>query len=92
MGDSDDGALESIECRLEMLPPLNVEVIQRLVQQEHIAASQHQQRELQTTALAERASPDCPEDAVTTEQEEVQAMARLGLTHTASVLHVGAEA
>ena len=46
MGDSDDGALESIECRLEMLPPLNVEVMQRLVQQEHIAASQHQQREL----------------------------------------------
>src|SRR5205823_6997887 len=58
-------------------------MIERLVQQQEITAPQHQQGKLQAAALTERARPDCPEDAVAAEQEEVQEIARLGFTHGA---------
>src|SRR5262249_20322475 len=66
---------------------LDVQVVERLIQQQEITAPQHQQRKLQAAALTERARSDCSEDAVAAEQEEVQKTACLGLTHGAFLEH-----
>src|SRR5439155_17737706 len=83
VGDGEDGSFEGVERCLEMLASLDVQMVERLVQQQEITAPQHQQRELQAAALAERAGPDWPEDAVAAEEKEVQEIACLGLTHGA---------
>lgn len=49
--DGQDGALEPAERILELCPAGNVQVIDRLVQQETVAAIRHQERQHQASAL-----------------------------------------
>lgn len=53
VSDGEHGSLESIQGGLEMLAALDVEMVQRLVQQQQVAATQHQQRQLKPAALAQ---------------------------------------
>ena len=49
--DEDRGAFEALERSLEHLDRLDVEVIRRLVEQQAVGASQHQQEQLQARPL-----------------------------------------
>ncbi|MGH2460737.1 MAG: hypothetical protein ACRDIY_17925 [Chloroflexota bacterium] len=52
MADRDDGAGEGVESRFEVLAALDVEVIQRLVEEQQVAAARRQPRELESASLA----------------------------------------
>ena len=81
MGHNHDAAVEGVEGGLEVLARLDVQVVDRLVQQEQVAALQHQARQLQAAALAERARADRLEHAVAIEKEGGQEVSGVLLAH-----------
>src|SRR3954447_89161 len=85
VGDYYDGAFEGFEGFFEVLAAVYVEMVEGLVEQEEVAASEHEQGQLQAGGLAEGALAYFAEDIVAAEEEEVQEAAGFGLVHGALV-------
>ena len=66
-----------------MFARLDVEVVDRLVEQQQVAAAQHQSRQLQSTTLTQRAGPNALEDTFAIEEESGQKAACVLLAHGA---------
>ena len=73
-----DAAVKLGQSLLEASPGRNIEVVDRLVQQQESAALCYQQCQLQTRAFTEGQFPAGAQWIVTAEQEEMQEMTRSG--------------
>src|SRR5438045_9697601 len=77
----DHCSLVCLQRLLKMLSPVDIEVVQWLVQQQEVAAAQHQQRQLQARPLSQGTLPHSAKHFVSVEQEEVEEAAYLTFTH-----------